>query len=133
MILPKVNNISNKASQTSVKKIEIMDLEPNLDKAEVFEANKDDIKVVNHDTKDLYSPTSTPLMWSSKLYVKELMSMKMTLKILEDKRWHEGNKVNKIIEFKRQLEGENKALNEQISSMHVKMEIGRARSDCFET
>jgi hypothetical protein len=57
------------------------------------------------------------LMWSSKLYVKELMSMKRRLEILEEKRWYKGNKVNEIVEFKRKLAGENKALKEQISSM----------------
>jgi hypothetical protein len=124
MILPKVNNISNNASQASVEQIEIKDFEPNLDRVEVFEANKEDIKAVNHDNKDLYSPTSTPLMWSSELYVKELMSMKRRLEILEEKRWYEGKKVNEIVEFKSKLEGENKSLKEQISSMQVKMEIG---------
>jgi hypothetical protein len=110
MILPKVNNISNKASQANVEQIEIKDLKPNLDKEEVLEANKKDRKAVNNDNKDLYSPTSTPLMWSSKLYVKEIMSMKRGLEILEEKRWYEGNKVNKFVEFKSKLEGENKAL-----------------------
>jgi hypothetical protein len=65
MILPQVNSISSKASQASVEQIEIKDLEPNLDRAEVLEENKEDRKAVNHDNKDLYSPTSTPLMWSS--------------------------------------------------------------------
>ena len=123
MILSKVNNISSKASQVSVKKIEIKDLEPNLDRAEVLEENKEDRKAVNHDNKDLYSPTSTPLMWSSELYVKEVMSMKRRPGILEEKRWYEGNKVNEIVKFKSKLEGENKALKEQMSSMQVKMEI----------
>jgi hypothetical protein len=125
MILPKVNNISSKASHASVEQIEIKDLKPNLDKAEVFEANKEDRKAVNHDKKDLYSPTSTPLMWPFELYVKELMSMKRRLEILEEKRWYEGNEVNEIDEFKSKLKGENKALKEQISSMQVKMEIGQ--------
>jgi len=70
MILSKVNNISSKAPQASVEQIEIKDLKLELDRAEVFEANKEDKKVVNHDNKYLYSPTSTPLMWSSELYVK---------------------------------------------------------------
>jgi hypothetical protein len=91
MILPKVNNISSKASQASVEKIEIKDLETNLDRVEVFEANKDDINTVNHDNEDPYSPTSTPLIWSSEIYAKELMSMKRRLEILEEKRWYEGN------------------------------------------
>jgi len=99
MILLKVNNISNKASQASVEQIEIKDLEPNLDRGEVFKENKEDQKTVNHGNKDLYSPTSTPLIWSSDLYVKEIMSMKKRLKILEEKRWYEGNKVNEIVEF----------------------------------
>ena len=52
------------------------------------------------------------------------MSMKRRLEILEEKRWDEGNKVNEIVlEFKSKLEGENKSLKEQISSMQVKMEI----------
>jgi hypothetical protein len=57
--------------------------------------------------------------------VKELMSMKRRLEILEEKRWYEGKKVNEIVEFKRKLEGENKSLKEQISGMQVKMEIGK--------
>ena len=82
----KVNNISSKVSQTNVEQIEIIkDLKSNLNKAQVFTANKEDIKVNNHDKKDIYSPTSTPLMWSYELYVKEPMSMKRRLKILEDK------------------------------------------------
>jgi hypothetical protein len=36
-----------------------------------------------------------------------------------------GNKVNKIFEFKRKIEGENKSLKEQISSMPIKVEIGQ--------
>jgi hypothetical protein len=51
------------------------------------------------------------------------MSMKISLKILEEKKWDEGNKVNKIVEFKSKLEGENKSLKEKISSMQIKMEI----------
>ena len=64
-------------------------------------------------------------MWSSELYVKELMNMKRRLEILEEKRWYEGNKVNKIVEFKSKLEGENKTLNEQTSSMQGKIEVGQ--------
>jgi peptidoglycan hydrolase CwlO-like protein len=36
-----------------------------------------------------------------------------------------ATQINKIFEFKSKLEGENKALKEQISSMQVKLEIGQ--------
>ncbi len=95
-----------------------------MNESDVFVTNIEDSKSYNHDNKDLYSSTSTPLMWSYELYVKELMSMKRRLETLEEKRWYEGNKVNEIVEFKNKLEGENKALKEQISSKQVIMEIG---------
>ena len=51
--------------------------------------------------------------------------MKRRLETLEEKRWYEGNKVNNIVEFKSKLEGENKTLKEQISSMQSKIEMGQ--------
>ena len=100
-----------------------------MNKSEVFGTNIEGIKEDIHDSKDLYSPTSTPLMRSPKLYVKELMSMKMRLETLEEKRWYEGNKVNTIVEFNSILEEENKALKEQISSMQGKIELGQQEAD----
>ena len=95
-----------------------------MNKSDVSVTNIEGNKADNHDNKDLYSPTSTPLMWSSELYVKELMNMKRTLEILEEKRWYEGNKVNEIVELKSKFEGENKTLKEQISSIQGKIEMG---------
>ena len=130
MILPKMNSLSSKASHTRVKQIEnFKDLEASLNKSDVSVTNIEGSKVDNHDNKDLYSPISTPSMWSSELYVKELMNMKRRLEILEEKRWYEGNKLNKIVEFKSRLEEENKALKEQISSMQGKIELGQQEVD----
>ena len=126
MILPKMNSLSSKAPHSRVKQTKIFkDLEACLNKSEVFGTNIEGSKEDIHDSKDLYSPTSTPLMWSFELYVKELMNMKRTLEILEEKRWYEGNKVNEIVELKSKLEGENKTLKEQISSMQSKIEMGQ--------
>ena len=105
MILPKMNSLSSKASHTRVMQIEnFKDMEASLNKSYVSMTNIDGSKADNHDNKDPYSPTSTPLMCSSKLYVKKIMNMKMRLKILEEKRWYEGNKVNEFVEFKSKLE-----------------------------
>lgn len=93
MVLPKVNNISSKASQTSVGKREaIKGIKSSLIRIEGFVANKEDKKSNKHDNKSLYSPTSTPLMWSSGLYVEELMSINRRLELLEAKKWYEGKK-----------------------------------------
>ena len=113
-------------SHTRVKQIEnFKDLEASLNKLDVSVTNIEGSKEDNHDNKDLYNLTSTPLMWSSELYVKELMSMKRRLETLKEKRWYEGNKVSKIVEFKSRLEEENKSLKEQISSMQGKIEMGQ--------
>ena len=92
-------------------------MEASLNKSNVYVTNIEGSKEDKNYNKDIYSPTSTPLMWSSELYVKELMNMKRRLEILEEKRWYEGNKVNTIVEFKSILEEENKALKEQIANM----------------
>ena len=48
------------------------------------------------DDSALYSPTSTPLTWSSDLYVKELLNAKQRLEVLEAKEQERDHEIHII-------------------------------------
>lgn len=50
-------------------------------------------------SKDTYIPTPTPLLWSSKLYVSKLMTMKKGIEYIKLKGQHEVVKWKEILEF----------------------------------
>jgi hypothetical protein len=63
----------------------------------------------------LYSPTSTPLTWSSDLYVKELLNVKERLEVLEAKEQERDCKIYIITAENQALAESNKVLKEQVS------------------
>jgi hypothetical protein len=63
----------------------------------------------------LYSPTSTPLTWSSDLYVKELLKVKERLEVVEAKELERDCTIHIIIVENQALAESNKVLKEQVS------------------
>jgi hypothetical protein len=63
----------------------------------------------------LYSPTSTPLTWSSDLYVKELLKVKERLEVVEAKELERDCTIHRIIAENQDLAENNKVLKEQVS------------------
>lgn len=68
-----------------------------------------------------YSPTTTPLMWSSDLYVNELMKVKKRPQSLEARGLYEDTKMKEFMDANWQLSRENKFLKEEISRLHISM------------
>ncbi|KAH9300033.1 hypothetical protein KI387_011616 [Taxus chinensis] len=99
--------------------------EPKLNKIDRTVAYKEEREDVVQDSKYLYSPTSTPLLWSSELYVKELMNMKERLGILENQKLKENSERKELTEVRYKLERENKILKEQVLNLQNLMERGQ--------
>jgi hypothetical protein len=71
----------------------------------------------NNRTKDnddfaLYNPTSTPLTWSSDLYVQELLNSKRRLEVLEVKGLERDLQIQLLIVANQDLTKNNKVLTE---------------------
>jgi hypothetical protein len=60
----------------------------------------------------LYSPTSTPLTWSSDLYVKEPLKVKQRLEVVETKELERDCTIHRITAENRALVESNKVLKE---------------------
>ncbi|KAH9323963.1 hypothetical protein KI387_043904 [Taxus chinensis] len=99
--------------------------DPKLSKTEKIATNKDEREEAMQDPKQLYNPISTPLMWSSLLYVNELMSMKERLGTLENWKVQEDNKRKECAAHRHKLERENKVLKERVLNLQNLMERGQ--------
>ena len=75
--------------------------------------NKSRGKVI--DDSALYSPTSTPLTWSSDLYVKELLNANQRLEVLEAKGKERDHKTHIIMTENKALAEINKISKEQVA------------------
>ena len=71
----------------------------------------------NKDSSDyaLYSPTSTPLTWSSALYVQELLNAKRRLEVLEVKGHERDLQIQLLTVENRDLAENNKVLIDQVT------------------
>jgi hypothetical protein len=77
------------------------------------------------DDSALYSPTSTPLTWSSDLYVKELLNAKQRLEVLEAKGQERDHKIHIITAENKALAESNKVLKEQVALLQEALLIGK--------
>jgi hypothetical protein len=73
----------------------------------------------------LYSPTSTPLTWSSDLYVKELLKVKERLEVVEAKELERDCTIHRIIAENQDLAESNKVLKEQVSLLQEALRMGK--------
>jgi hypothetical protein len=76
----------------------------------------------NNKTKDngdyaLYSPTSTPLTWSSDLYVQELLNAKRRLGVLEVKGHERDIQIQLLTVENQNLTENNKVLTERVTML----------------
>lgn len=105
-----------------------MNLKPNMEKLDEGMGNTKEFiarkNVAEKASQELYSPTSSPLLWSSELYVDELMRMSR-LNVLETKGMYKDNRFKIVTEENYRLEKDNKMLQEQISNLQVNMERGQ--------
>lgn len=67
---------------------------------------------------------TSPLLWSPKLYVSEIMNMKKMIETLESKGQQEEKRLREIIEARWNLEKENKMLKEKVISLKYNIESG---------
>jgi hypothetical protein len=65
----------------------------------------------------LYSPTSTPLTWSSDLYVQKLLNAKRRLEVLEVKGHERDLQIQLLTVANRDLTENNKVLIEQVTML----------------
>jgi hypothetical protein len=63
----------------------------------------------------LYSPTSTPLTWSSNIYVKELLKVNERLEVVETKELERDCTIHIIIAENQALTTSKEYLKEQVS------------------
>ena len=73
----------------------------------------------------LYSPTSTPLTWSSDLYVRELLNVKERLEVVEAKALERDCTIHIITTENQALAESNKVLKEQVSLLQEALRIGK--------
>jgi len=73
----------------------------------------------------LYSPTSTPLTWSSDLYVRELLNVKERLEVVEAKALERDCTIHIITAENQALAESNKVLKEQVSLLQEALRIGK--------
>jgi hypothetical protein len=87
--------------------------------------NKPKVKGKVIDDYALYSPTSTPLTWSSDLYVKELLKVKERLEVIEAKELERDCTIHIITVENQALAASNKVLKEQVSLLQEALRIGK--------
>lgn len=86
-------------------------------KTEVLAVDKEAREEGYQGIKDMYSSTTSFLLWSFELYANELISIKKRNEVIEAKGQQEDKKLREIIEASRNLEMENKLLKEQVVSL----------------
>ena len=79
------------------------------------------------DDSALYSPTSTPLTWSSNLYVKELLNVKKRLEVVEAKEHERDRTIHIIIAENQALAESNKVLKEQVALLQEALLMGKIK------
>ena len=73
----------------------------------------------------LYSPTSTPLTWSSDLYVQELLNIKRRVEVLEVKEHERDLKIHLLAVENQRLPECNKVLNGQVTLLQEAILVGK--------
>ncbi|GLJ29315.1 hypothetical protein SUGI_0578130 [Cryptomeria japonica] len=84
-------------------------------KAKIAEELEDDSKM------DQYSPNSTPLTWSSNLYIEELMGLKRRLEGLETLERLKYNKWQETMDTNHKIMQENGSLKEEIVKLQTSL------------
>lgn len=79
----------------------------------------------NKEESVIYSPTSTPITWSSDLYVQELMKVKTRLEIVEAIEQERDRKISEITVANQCLMEGNRILKEQVTMLQEALETGK--------
>ena len=79
----------------------------------------------NKEESIMYSPTTTPLTWSSDLYVQELMKARARLEILEANELERDYKLSEITLANQCLMEGNRILEEQVTMLQDAVEEGK--------
>ena len=77
----------------------------------------------NKEESIIYNPTSTPLTWSSNLYVQELMNVKTRLEIVDAREQERDHKISEITVANQCLMEGNRILKEQVTMLQEGLEI----------